>query len=407
MSQRVYGHADADCFYVSAERTRDALLVGKPVAVLGNQGACVIAKSYEMKAAGVKTGEPVWEAVKKCPNGVYIKRDFRWYEVLSRRILDVVRTFSPRVEYYSIDEVFFEVPSSTELAPASFAAALRDRVLAEVGVPITVGIGRSKTLAKLISDTAKPFGARAILNLDEEEQLLARLPVTEVSGIASRRAARLEPYGIRTALELIRADRRFVRLLLTRVGEALWYELRGDPVVPLSVDRPPHQMLSRGGSVGGPTVAADRVYGWLVRNLERLIEELEWHAVCAGALTVSVGHWKGMMRSYRSVLPAPTARFDLLLDTARLGLERTWRQGTAITHMHLIASDLRRPGFVQRGLFDPPEERALATAEAKRTVNACVGRFALRSGATLPLYDVYRDEAQSYDICDIRGKLCF
>jgi nucleotidyltransferase/DNA polymerase involved in DNA repair len=78
------------------------------VGVLGNQGACVIAKSYEMKAAGVKTGEPIWEAFKKCPDGIYIKRDFRWYEVLSRKLLGAVREFSPRVEYYSIDEFFFE-----------------------------------------------------------------------------------------------------------------------------------------------------------------------------------------------------------------------------------------------------------------------------------------------------------
>ena len=86
MAPRLIGHLDADCFYVSAERVRDGFLVGKPVAVLGNQGACVIAKSYEMKAAGVQTGEPIWDALKKCPQGVFVKRDFRWYEALSREI---------------------------------------------------------------------------------------------------------------------------------------------------------------------------------------------------------------------------------------------------------------------------------------------------------------------------------
>src|SRR5450432_3801541 len=101
------GHLDADCFYVSAERVRDAFLVGKPVGVWGNQGACVIAKSYEMKGAGVSTGMPIWDALVKCPDGVYIKRDFRWYEVLSRLMLEVVHEISPRVEYYSIDEFFF------------------------------------------------------------------------------------------------------------------------------------------------------------------------------------------------------------------------------------------------------------------------------------------------------------
>ncbi len=106
-SASAVGHLDADCFYVSAERVRDEFLLKKPVGVLGNQGACVIAKSYEMKAAGVATGMPIWDALVKCPTGVYVKRDFRWYEILSRLMLGVVREWSPRVEYYSIDEFFF------------------------------------------------------------------------------------------------------------------------------------------------------------------------------------------------------------------------------------------------------------------------------------------------------------
>ena len=101
------GHLDADCFYVSAERVRDASLLGRPVGVLSNQGACVIAKSYEMKAFGVKTGEPIWKARAKCPDGIYIMRDFQWYERLSRGMLAIVHEVSPRVEYHSVDEFFF------------------------------------------------------------------------------------------------------------------------------------------------------------------------------------------------------------------------------------------------------------------------------------------------------------
>src|SRR5262245_7987538 len=88
MPQPLVGHLDADCFYVSAERVRLPFLRHKPVGVLGNQGACVIAKSCEMKAAGVQTGEPIRDTRRNCPQGVYLKRDFRWYEALSRRMLD-------------------------------------------------------------------------------------------------------------------------------------------------------------------------------------------------------------------------------------------------------------------------------------------------------------------------------
>ena len=133
MRSTAVGHLDADCFYVSAERVRDAFLRGKPVGVLGNQGACVIAKSYEMKAAGVKTGEPIWEALVKCPEGIYVKRDFRWYEVLSRRMLDVVRELSPRVEYYSIDEFFFQAVPAAGQTLQELAVAIRDRIWEQVG----------------------------------------------------------------------------------------------------------------------------------------------------------------------------------------------------------------------------------------------------------------------------------
>jgi DNA polymerase V len=404
-SPAAVGHLDADCFYVSAERVRDHFLRGKPVGVLGNQGACVIAKSYEMKRAGVTTGMPIWDAVRLCPQGVYVKRDFRWYEVLSRRMLSVVRTFSPRVEYYSIDEFFFEVPSGSDVRET--AERMRDAVLREVGVPVTVGIARTKTLAKLVSDTAKPFGALALLDAQAERELLERLPVTEVSGIAARRAARLAPYGIKTCLDLARADRRLVRWLLTITGEALWYELNGDPVLPFYTERPPHKMLSRGGSLGESTADPDRVFAWLVRNLERLVEELEFHVVKTGALSVYVLHKDGSAGFARVRLPAPTDRFDLLLEAARPALEKAWCPLRPATRMHVTASQLRRPGCVQLGLFDPPAEQAHAVAKLKRAVIAKMGRFALRSGATLPLADVYRDEAQGYDICDIRGKICF
>jgi nucleotidyltransferase/DNA polymerase involved in DNA repair len=402
-----FGHLDADCFYVSAERVRDHFLRAKPVGILGNQGACVIAKSYEMKAAGVKTGTPIWEAVGLCPEGVYLKRDFRWYEVLSRQMLDIVRAFSPAVEYYSIDECFFQAVPLPGRSLQQTAEALRDHVLNTVHVPVTVGIARTRTLAKLVSDTAKPFGALALLDVDAERSLLDRHPVTAISGIADRRAARLEPYGITTCLDLAFADRLLVRHLLTRVGEALRYELNGEPVIPLLTERPPHKTLSRGGSLGGPTADPDRLYAWLVRNLERLIEELEFHVVRAGALSVYLMHKDGTEGFARAELVSPSNSFDTLLNAARGCFERAWRPGQEASRMHLTASQLKRPGFVQLGLFDTPDERARAAATAKREVNARLGRFTLRSGATLPLADVYRDEAQGYDICDVHGKVCF
>jgi DNA polymerase V len=401
------GHLDADCFYVSAERLRDPFLLEKPVGVLGNQGACVIAKSYEMKAFGIGTGMPIWEALAKCPAGVFLKRDFRWYELLSRRMLDAVRDLSPRVEYYSIDEFFFTARPSQGQTFEEWAVLIRDRIWERVGVPVTVGVARTRTLAKLISNAAKPFGAQAVLDPEAEEKLLTERPVTEISGIAGRRAARLQPWGIRSCLDLARADRRLVRALLTASGEALWWELNGDPVQPIRPQRPLHKVLSRGGSFGAATSDPIILYAWLVRNLERLIEELEFHAVLAGRLTVWVAYKDGQVGVGQATLALPTDRFDLLLDAARPCLRRAWVARVPATRMHLIAERLILRGQRPLGLFDPPAVRAEAIARLKQAVNERIGRFALRSGATLPLGPIYHDPANAYDICDIRGKMCF
>ena len=366
------GHLDADCFYVSAERVRDAFLRKKAVGVLGNQGACVIAKSYEMKAAGVATGVPIWEALVKCPDGIYVKRDFRWYEVLSRLMLEVMRDFSPRVEYYSIDEFFFLAAPQRGQTFCDVAVTIRDRIWEQVRVPVTVGIARTRTLAKLISDSAKPFGARVVLEPAAETALLADRPVTEITGIAGRRALRLQPWGIRTCLDLARADRRLVRSLLTATGEALWWELNGDPVQPIHPQRPLHKILSRGGSFGEPAVEPRVLHAWLVRNLERLIEELEFHEVRAGKLTVWVAYRNGAVGVGQSSLPVPSERFDTLLDAARPCLRRAWVPRVAATRMHLFAERLGPRTCAPLGLFRKrPQDRYDRRGEA-------LGRLKLR-----------------------------
>ncbi len=368
---KAIGHLDADCFYVSAERVRDEFLHGKPVGVLGNQGACVIAKSYEMKAAGVSTGMPIWDALVKCPEGVYVKRDFRWYEVLSRLMLEVMREFSPRVEYYSIDEFFFLALPAQAMSFQDLAVSIRDRISELVGVPVTVGIARTRTLAKLISDSAKPFGALAVLDPASEEALLADRPVNEITGIAGRRAARLLPWGIKTCLDLARADRRLVRSLLTAAGEALWWELNGDPVQPIHPQRPAHKALSRGGSFGESTADPAVLFAWLVRNLERLIEELEYHTVTAGRLTVWILYKSGQAGFGQMTLGVPSDRFDVLLDAARPCLRRAWIPHALAAKMHLIAENLTPKADCPLDLFDPSEHRtqAQAVARVKREIN--------------------------------------
>jgi len=407
-SQSLVGFGDADAFYASAEAVRRPWLMGMPVGVLGNQGACVIARNYRMKKFGIKVGQPVWEAKVLCPEGVYLKRDFRWYEALSRKMLAEVREHvSPRVEYFSIDEFFWEGIPLPKLSFLETARAVRDHIQRVVGVPMTVAYARTRTLAKLFADTAKPFGAVAVETVDHETELLGKLPVTEIAGIASRRAARLAPYGIKSCLDLRNAEGRLVKTLLTATGHDLWLELNGTPANPIRTNRTPHKNIARGGSLAGRVNDPLSLYGWMVRNVERLIEELHYHEVRTPTLTVYVNYFEAPSAGGVVHLDVPTDRFTVILDAAKIGLKRAWRRGKPATHMHLIASDLRRQASWPQSLFDPPDERSDVLARVKRDINDELGRFKLRSGATLYANDFYKDPANEHDVCDIRGKFCF
>jgi len=404
------GWVDVDSFYCNAERVRFPTLRGVPLAVLGNNGACVIARTPEMKRAGVKVGGPVWQAKVKCPDGVFLKRDFDWLGDVSGRMLEEIRTLAPTVEYFSIDEMGFEAePIRGSYLHA--AEAVRGRIKERVGVPATTGIARTRTLAKLLCDVIKPFGAAAVLGRPAEEDLLASLPVSDLCGIGGRRAATLAGCGIRTCLEFARADRRLIRRLLTVVGEAIWYEVNGEPVLPLK-ERPRHKMLSRGGSLGRETSDPYMILGWMVRNLERLVEEFRFHRVKAGRIAVEVFYRKGkdrhgVTRSARASVVPPSDRFDFLLDDYCACLRAAYVPGASATRMHLFAEQLAPEGETQLALFDDPGSAGDAVESLKEEVNARHGRFALRSAATLALPEIYSDPATFREICDIRGKHCF
>jgi nucleotidyltransferase/DNA polymerase involved in DNA repair len=409
MSRRIVGHLDADCFYVSCERVRHPHLRHLPVGVLGNQGAVVIAKSYELKRAGVQTGMVIWDAVRLCPEAIFLKRDFRWYEMLSRKMLTLLQEVSPQVEYYSIDEMFFDagwLSQNFGRPLAEAAVLLQRRMLDDVGVPTSLGISRSRTLAKLASDARKPFGCTVLLDPGEIRAFLANLPVEELSGIAEKSRVKLAAHGIRTCLDLADADRHLVRRLLTIKGEALWWELRGEAVNPIRTHQPSRQRIGRGGSLGGATRDLERLTGWVVRNVERLVEELDHHQVDAGQLSLWLESRGAVAWGRRVLFPQPTSSFHRLAAAAKRMLASA-HGGRLISGMHLEAERLSRRAGAQRALFPDVSHPTDRIAAVKRAANAKFGRFALRSGDTLAINDIYADPAQAFDICDIHGKTCF
>jgi DNA polymerase-4 len=193
-------HADLDAFYASVEQLLDPSLRGKPIAV---GGGVVLAASYEARAFGIRGGMPGQQARELCPHLIFVGGHFDDYQRLGDAAINVLNDFTPLVERISIDEAFADVAGCTHLfgPPAEIATAIRYRVRAELGLPISVGVARTKHLAKIASQVAKPDGL-VVVNPDTELDFLHQLPVELMWGVGPVTKARLAEIGVHTIGQL-------------------------------------------------------------------------------------------------------------------------------------------------------------------------------------------------------------
>jgi DNA polymerase IV len=197
-------HADLDAFYASVEQLLDPALRGRPVAVGGSaNGGVVLAASYEAKAHGVAGAMPGWRARQLCPDLVFVRGHFGEYQRLADRVMEVLGDVTPLVERISIDEAFLDVTGATHLfgPPAAIGALVRRRVREEIGLPISVGAARTKHLAKVASQVAKPDGL-VVVEPAREREFLDPLPVALMWGVGPVTQQRLADRGITTIGQL-------------------------------------------------------------------------------------------------------------------------------------------------------------------------------------------------------------
>src|SRR5436305_1768040 len=213
-------HADLDAFYASVEQLLEPTLRSKPIAV---GGGVVLAASYEAKAFGVRSGMPGRQARELCPQLTFVSGHFKDYQRLGDAAIKVVNDFTPLVERISIDEAFADVAGCTHLfgPPAEIARAIRHRVRAELGLPISVGVARTKHLAKIASQVAKPDGL-VVVDPDTELEFLHHLPVDLMWGVGPATKARLAEIGVETIGQLAKTPEwSLERLLGSAAGEKL------------------------------------------------------------------------------------------------------------------------------------------------------------------------------------------
>src|SRR5256884_2137995 len=213
-------HADLDSFYASVEQRDSPWLKGRPVIV---GGGVVLAASYEAKAFGVRTAMGAGQARRMCPRAVVVQPRFTAYLEASKAVFEVFERTTPLVEGLSIDEAFLDVGGLERLSgePAEIAARLRRDVREQVGLPITVGVARTKFLAKVASGVAKPDGL-LVVPPEGELAFLHPLPIERLWGVGARTAARLRDHGIRTVGEVARlAEPALVTMLGVAAGRHL------------------------------------------------------------------------------------------------------------------------------------------------------------------------------------------
>ena len=237
-NQKYIALIDCDSFFVSCERKLNPELKGVPVAVVSGERGCVISRSKEAKMLGLPMGLPLFQAVQRVPECIYISANHYAYTKISKQVMNILKDFSPNVEVYSIDEAFVDFTGLAKLYKKNYfklARELQKRIADEVDIPVTIGISRSKTLAKLASDKAKNTSARiAVIGKCGIHHLLEFTEIQEVWGIGRKLGVRLRGLGVRTALDFINKDDKWVKSKFGKNGLTSKAELSGIMVSPIS-----------------------------------------------------------------------------------------------------------------------------------------------------------------------------
>lgn len=282
---------DCNNFYASCERVFDPTLRGKPIVVLSNNDGCVIARSNEAKALGIAMGEP-WHLCKERirTQGVIVRSsNYTLYGDMSARVMEVLSHFAPLLEVYSIDEAFLGL-AGFESRLESHAQALRAKTQQWTGIPVSVGIGPTKTLAKVANRTAKKNpacnGLCILMEGEAQTAALAAMELEDIWGIARRTADKLKAIGIKTPLDLRQADPKAIRRTFGVVLERLVLELRGIPCHGLELAPPPKQSICVSRSFGRPVTTLPELSEALSAYIERAAEKLRRHGLAAGYVTV-------------------------------------------------------------------------------------------------------------------------
>ena len=356
---------DVNNFYVSCERVFNPRLNGKPVVVLSNNDGCAVARSNEVKALGVAMGAP-WFKLKDLARQhgiIALSSNYALYADMSNRVMSILREFSPDQEVYSIDESFLDLTGFQLRDLIQYGQQMRKRILKWTGLPVCVGIGATKTLAKLANHCAKKrpvfngvcnFNA---MNHQELDALLSEIEVGEIWGVGGRLAPRLQALGFNSVLDLKRANPEQLRQQFSVVMEKTIRELNGTVCIELEEIAPAKKQIMSSRSFGVPVRDYVSLAESITLYISRAAEKLRRQQSFAGSIYVFIrtSPFRPDDTFYSNgltiPLPSPTDDSRQLASVALWGLRQIYKPNYNYAKAGVMLGELVPSQGVQRDLF--------------------------------------------------------
>lgn len=385
MTGQSFAIIDGNSFYCSCERLFDPSLKRRPVIVLSNNDGCAVARTAEAKALGIKMGAPMFMIRDVCRREkvAVFSSNYALYGDISARMNEVYAAFAPEVEIYSIDESFMDV---TPVAPESrteWGKDLRSTVTTWTGIPTCVGIGPTKTLAKLANRIAKSTpqlgGVCDLTSAEARAEWLPLVPLGEVWGIGPAGQTRLAALGCKTVADVAALDPRPVRKAMTVVGERIIYELRGTPCISLESVAPTRKGCAVTRCFAGRVDDLPTLLEAVASHASRLGEKLRHHRLASDHVTVffhTSEHDRGApQRAVSTTVNLLEASNDTLVfvKAATTGARGIWKSGFRYSKAGVMTVDLVSPQHAQRPLFDGFDREA--GERLMSALDACNKRF--------------------------------
>ncbi len=385
-----YALVDCNNFYVSCERVFNPDLRDRPVVVLSNNDGCVVARSNEAKALGIRMGEPYFRCrglLQRAGGRVY-SSNYGLYADMSRRVMDTLSSFSPDMEIYSIDEAFLGLGGIAG-DPAERGRQIRQTVYQHTGIPVAVGLGPTKTLAKAAAHVAKHSPPGVFDISADPAGVLAGIAVDEVWGIGPRHAALLRRHGVETARALRDLDDNWIRARLSVTGLRTALELRGMACIPLEDTPAPLKGITCSRSFGQRVSALRDLEEAVSAYASRAAEKLRAQGCAAACIQVFLTDNPPDFSRTRTYIAAwhprePMASTPRIIRAAKEILRQIYRPGLCYRKAGVMLTGLVPRGKVQMDLFRPGAEgkREEALMQALDAINARWGRDTLTYAAS-------------------------